>query len=278
MSEHTFSISTTEVLAVDDERIYVEKSGSGDPLLLIQGLGYATWAWESQAPLADSNRLIAFDNRGSGRSSKPEGRYSIELMAEDAARVIEENGSKPANVLGVSMGGYIAQELALARPDLVSALILVSTSAGGPGHEPVPESTLTAWMAAADLPPAEYARSTMRLSFASGWVENHPGEYERWLDARLEYPTPAGCWRAQFEACEVFLDVGAAVERIIAPTLIIHGQDDRVLPVSNAHELDARIPHSRLVICPGLGHLHFIEDPQSFNRTVLDFLAGVVDS
>ena len=198
----------------DGEQLFVEESGNGDPVLLVQGLGYASWAWREQAPLAEHVRLIAFDNRGAGRSSKPETGYSMARMASDAVTVLEAIGGPPAHVMGVSMGGYIAQMLALQRPDLVRSLILVSTSAGGSSYYPIPETTREKWLAASDLPPAEYARATMRLSFAPGWVEAHTSEYEGWLEARLEYPTPAACWREQFAACEEFLDEGAPVEQI----------------------------------------------------------------
>src|SRR3712207_5936275 len=112
-------------------------------------------------------------------------------MADDAAAVL---GGRRADVLGVSMGGYIAQTLALRRSELVRSLVLVSTAGGGRENVPVPESTLEQWLAAAPLAPEEYARRTMHLSFAPGWVKEHPEEYEQLLAARLEYPTPPQAW------------------------------------------------------------------------------------
>jgi len=255
--------------------LYVEEhgGGAGAPLLVIQGLGYATWASRYQTPaLSRGRRVIAFDNRGAGRSLKPPGPYSIELLAEDAASVLDERGVISAHVLGHSMGGYIALALALRRPELVRSLVLVSTGAGAPAHEPVPEETMAQWLANAHLPPHEFARRTMHLSFRPGWTEEHAGLYEELLAARLEHPTPPQCWRAQFDAASRFVERGAPVERIASPALVVHGDADRVVPVSNGRALAERLPRAELVVFPGAGHLPTLEEPERFNAVVAAFL------
>jgi pimeloyl-ACP methyl ester carboxylesterase len=253
--------------------LYVEEHGGGFPLLLIQGLGYAVWAWRHQlGPFSECLRTIAFDNRGAGRSFKPPGPYSIELLASDAAAVLVGRGIERAHVLGLSMGGFIAQTLALRRPELVERLVLVATSPGGPGSLPQPQATTDAWAAAAGLPPAEFARATAHLSFAPGWTDEHPGEYESLLASRLEFPTPPESWAAQYAACLAFDRDGVPIERIAAPTLVIRGDRDRIVDPRNSELIARRIPGARLETFAGCGHLTPLEAPTLFNATVLDFL------
>lgn len=252
-------------------KLHVEEHGDGLPLLLIQGLGYATWAWRYQLePFSRRFRTIAFDNRGTGRSEKPPGPYSIEQLADDAADVL---AGRQAHVLGFSMGGYVAQTLALRRPELVERLVLCGTGSGGPRNVDLPRSTQEAWEANAHLPPAEYARATMHLSFAPGWAEEHPELLEELLAARLEFPTPPEAWRAQYDACWDFVERVTPLERIGAPTLVLHGEADRIVPFDNARHLVDRIPHAELVSFPGAGHLLFLEQPQRFTDSVLEFLS-----
>ena len=255
---------------------HVEVHGDGPPLLLVQGLGYAVWAWQRQLPtFAAQWRVIAFDNRGAGRSWKPPGPYSIDELADDAAGVLRAHAQEPAHVLGFSMGGYIALTLALHRPELVRSLVLAGTSAGGSGATPIPDATREAWLEAAGLPPAEYARRTMHLSFAPGWTDEHPDDYEALLRARLEYPTPPEAWAAQYDAAQRFMDTGVSVERISVPALVVHGSADRIVPVENGRVLAARLPNARLVELPGRGHLALLEDADAFNRAVAGFLSEV---
>jgi pimeloyl-ACP methyl ester carboxylesterase len=256
--------------------LHVEERGSGTPLLLIQGLGYAVWAWRNQLEqLAAHHRVIAFDNRGAGRSQKPPGPYSIDELAADAARVLDERGLAGAAIVGLSMGGFIAQTLALARPELVRRLVLVGTSAGGPDALPQPEETRQAWAAARGLPPEEFARATMQYSFAPGWTDAHAAEYESLLAARIEFPTPPDAWAAQYAACEEFLARGAPVEEIEAPTLVVHGRLDRIVDPRNGDLLARRIPSARLLGLPGCGHQVPLEAPDRFNAAVLEFAARV---
>lgn len=252
--------------------LYVEEHGDGHPLLLLTGLGYAIWSWQRQLPAWSQRfRCIAVENRGTGRSPKPPGPYSIEGMADDAAAVL---AGRRAHVAGFSMGGYIAQTLALRHPQLVDRLVFVCTGTGGPDYVPLPETARAVWEANADRTPQEFARATMPLSFAPGWTEEHPDEFEGLLADRLEYPTPPECWRAQYDACQDFVDRITPVEAITAPTLVAHGDADRIVPVENGVELARRIPEARFETFPGAGHLLFIEDAPRFNAMVASFLTG----
>jgi pimeloyl-ACP methyl ester carboxylesterase len=251
-------------------RLYVEEHGEGQPLLLLTGLGYAIWSWQRQLPEWSRRfRCIAVENRGTGRSPKPAGPYTIEEMADDAAEMLD---GRRAHICGFSMGGYLAQTLAVRHPGLVDRLVLVCTATGGPNVVSTPEETREAWLANADRPPPEFARATMPLSFRPGWTDQHADEFERLLADRLEFPTPPECWRAQYEAC---LDWGARVtpiEQIDAPTLVVHGDADRIVAYANGVEVARRIPASRIETFAGAGHLLFIEEAPRFNAMVTSFL------
>ena len=146
-------------------KLYAEEHGDGQPLLLITGLGYAIWSWQRQLPdWSKRFRCIAVENRGTGRSPKPPGPYSIEEMADDAAEAL---AGRRAHVAGFSMGGYIAQMVALRHPELVERLVLVCTATGGPDVVSTPAETRAAWEANARKTPPEFARATMPLSFRS---------------------------------------------------------------------------------------------------------------
>lgn len=253
--------------------LWIEREGAGAPLLLIAGLGYASWCWhELRAALRDRCDLVAFDNRGTGRSDKPAGPYTIEMMADDAAAVLDVAGLGSAHVLGHSMGGYIAQALTLKHPRKVRSLILVGTMAGGPGMLPVPPDTLEAWKLAGTLPPAEYARRSMPKSFAPGWTDAHPQEFEAILARRLQFPTPTPCWLAQYQACADFVSRGAPVEEIRVPTTVIHGALDGVVPQPNGRKMAQRIAGARFVDLPQAGHLPYLEDLAGFTALVREHL------
>jgi 3-oxoadipate enol-lactonase len=249
--------------------LWVEQAGSGPPLLLIAGLGYATWCWqELQRALVADATTLAFDNRGAGRSDKPAGPYSIPLLADDAAAVLDAAGLRDAHVLGQSMGGYIALTLALRHPARVRSLILVGTSPGGPGTHPVPAETMETWKLAGTMPPADYARRSMPHSLAPGWAQAHPQEFERILARRLEFPTPTASWLAQYGACVEYVGRGADVGAIRAPATVIHGEQDRVVPHHNGKLLAERLPGAKFVSLPDAGHLPMLEDPPAFAELV----------
>lgn len=252
-------------------KLYAEEHGAGHPLLLITGLGYAIWSWQRQLPeWSRSFRCVAVENRGTGRSPKPPGPYSIEEMADDAAEAL---AGRRAHVAGFSMGGYIAQMVALRHPDLVVRLVLVCTATGGPNVARTPPATTAAWEANAGRPPQEFARATMPLSFRPGWTDEHPEEFEALLRDRLEFPTPPDCWRAQYDACLDWAARVSPVEEIAAPALVVHGDADRIVSYENGVEVARRIPGSRFETFPGAGHLLFIEEPERFNRLVEEFLS-----
>lgn len=250
--------------------LHVEENGEGDALLLIQGLGQASWVWRAQVPVfAERWRTIIFDLRGTGRSPAPEEPYGIDDLAADAADIL---AGRQAHVVGFSMGGYIALTLALARPELVRSLVLVGTGAGGPDRTPRPEHVRRVFADALGLPLEEYGRVTIPYTFAPGWTERNQERYDEILVARMEHPTGYPTLEAHAEACYGYYANGAGVEGIDVPALVVHGVEDFIVPVENGRMLAARLPHARLVELPGRGHNLMLEDPDAVNQLVVDFL------
>jgi len=250
--------------------LYVEEHGSGDTLLLLQGLGQGEWAWRSQVdPFSQRFRTIVYDQRGTGLSPAPAEPYDVHDLAADAAEIL---GGRAAHVVGFSMGGYVALTLALAQPELVRSLVLAGTGAGGPGRVPRPADVREAFESARGLTPEEFGRATMPYTFSPGWPEENPERLDEILAARLEHPTSVETIDAHVELCYRFYDEAIEVERIDAPALVIHGDADLIVPVENGRALARRLPDARLVELPGRGHNLMLEDPELFNSLVLDFL------
>jgi pimeloyl-ACP methyl ester carboxylesterase len=251
-------------------KLYVEEQGDGDPLLLIEGLGQAMWAWREQIPVfARHFRTIAYDTRGTGRSPALDEPYEIDDFAADAATIL---AGRRAHIVALSMGGYVALKLALAHPELVRSLVLAGTGAGGPDRVPRQQYVRDAFAAALGLPPEEYGRRTMPYTFAPGWPDRNPARFEEILAARIERPTSYETIEAHATACYAFYDEGCEVERIEAPVLVIHGDADLIVPVENGRKLAARLPNARYVELAGRGHNLPLEEPDTFNELVLEFL------
>lgn len=248
--------------------LHVEMHGAGEPLLLIAGLGQASWVWQDVLPaFAERRRVTIFDNRGTGRSPGP-GRASVTELATDAASLLEG----PTDLLGLSMGGYVALTVALDRPDLVRSLVLIGTGAGGAGRVSRPRHVVTAFSEAMGLPHEEFGRRTMPYTFAPGWTEANPERFERALAARLERPTAYESLEAHVAACYDFYAAARVVERIEVPALVIHGDQDLIVPVENGRLLASRLPDARYVELPGRGHNLVLEEPDTIGGLVLEFL------
>ncbi len=240
-----------------------ERHGSGEPLLLIQGLGYARWGWEPVVPgLAESFEVLLFDNRGIGESDAPPGPYTAAELAQDAAQVLEEAGVERAHVLGTSLGGMVAQELALAAPERVDRLVLACTTPGGPESFPMPEQTVKLLTSGATL-----------RQFVENALAPEPNQeiVERILRHREATAQPFDAWSAQAAAGAAF-DALDRVAGIAAPTLILHGTEDAVVDSRNTALLALRIPDARVELFPGGGHLFFWEQPDRFVEVVTEFL------
>ena len=250
--------------------IYWDQRGDGDPLLLLMGLGYSSEAWHRMRPgLAERYRTVALDNRGTGRTTAPDGAYTIAAMAEDARAVLDAADAERAHVFGMSMGGLIAQQLALDHPERVASLILGCTPVVGPDAvRPEPDASRMV-IARAHMPPEEAARAAIPFVY-------HPRTpaslIEQDLDVRRPWFPRPEAYRAQLLAMlgwESYRRVG----EITAPALVIHGELDRLVPAANAAVTVRRIPHARLVLLERASHTFTTDQPEAALRTVLAFLA-----
>jgi pimeloyl-ACP methyl ester carboxylesterase len=245
---------------------------SKEPLLLIAGLGQGTWVWRDVLPALERDRkVIAFESRGTGKLADVPARGSVAAMAADAAEELDG----PAHVLGFSMGGYVALTLALTRPELVRSLLLFATGGEGPRRIPRPRHVADAFTEALGLSYEEFARRTMPFTFSPGWTEANPERFEEVVAARLERPTPYETIEAHANACYAFYADGCEAERITAPTLVVHGDKDLIVPAENGRMLAARLPSVKYVELRGRGHNLMLEDPETFARLVLEFLSTV---
>ena len=256
--------------------IYYEIHGTGHPLVLIAGLSYSHWQWHKMMPgLAEQFCVILFDNRGIGQTDKPDGPYSASMLAADTAGLLEALDVERATVMGHSMGGFVAQELALERPDLVSELILAATHFGGPDHVPITEEAMAVF---ADISgdPVERFRRGLAVSTAPGFAEENPGIIEEWMAYRVQNPIEQGPYQAQLAVGMGLVSEEAAyahrLHRVQAPTLILFGEHDKVVPPANAQLLADKIPDSAVNILPDAGHFFPLETPDAAVQAIVDFL------
>ena len=256
---------------INDCDIYYEIHGQGDPLVLIMGLRRNVEWWYRQLPvLAEHFQVIVFDNRGAGRSDKPVMEYSIRLFAEDTAGLMDALGLKSAGILGYSMGGYIAQELALNYPDKINKMILASTGCGGDRAVLMSPDRLEKFQANADLKPEEILRKDMDIYFSDKFVEQNPEKVEEFIEISLRHYQPADAFFRQFDAC-LRHDTVDRLKRLTVPTLIMTGDDDPLVPPENSHVLKELIPHAELVVIPGGHHCVMIEKADQYNQKVINF-------
>ena len=246
-----------------------ERRGSGTPLLLIHGLGYARWGWEPVADALSAHyETVLFDNRGIGGSDAPPGPYTVDDLTRDTIGVLDDAEIEQAHVLGTSLGGMVAQELALTAPERVAKLVLVCTTPGGPRAAPMPDATVRLIAEAPALEPLVALRRFVENALAPG----APAEIvERILEHRLATAQSPAAWLAQASAGATF-DAFDRLPAITAPTLVLHGTADAVVDHRNAELLEAQIPDASVTLFDGCGHLLFWEQPARFVDVVRGFL------
>ncbi len=258
---------------VGEIEMFYQDVGDGEPLVLIMGFGGDTTAWAFQmADFSARYRVIAFDNRGVGQSDAPDHPYTMRMMADDALGLMDALGVESAHVIGVSMGGMVAQELVLARPDRVRSLHLGCTFAR-------PDTYMLALNAAwREMRIGLGRESTLRTLglwlFSPTTYAERPEFIEALLQSSLANPyqqTLAGFLR-QGEAVAAH-DALDRLSAIRCPTLVSVAEDDILVPPRFAREIAARIPNAEVRLLPGAGHGYFLERPDLFNAVSLDFIA-----
>ena len=253
-------------------KLYWESTSAGAPVLLVMGLGMnATGWWRTVPVLAESFRVIAFDNRGVGRSGRPPGPYTLAEMADDAAAVLDAAGEERAHVYGISLGGMIAQELALRHPRRVASLVLGATTPGGPRAVRADDATLAFFGRRAQMPAEEAVWASVPYNYGAATRREHAQRIAEDIERRLRFPIEPAPYEAQLAAA---LDHDALdrLPGLSVPTLVVHGEEDRMVAPDNARILVGAIPDAELALWPGVGHLYFTDEPEA-DRGVARFLA-----
>jgi len=257
---------------VNDIQLYYEVRGEGEPLVLIMGLGASTRGWDMQVPTFSREfQVVAFDNRGSGRSDKPASSYSIRLFADDAAGLMDALDIASAHVYGQSMGGLIAQEVALSHPRRVRTLVLGSTSCGGQRAVAALPEHLTLMASLNTLSPEEAAEKGLPLMYSAEFIARRRQELIARALAEAELRPPPDAFARQVQAA-VRHEAYDRLPQIRCPTLVISGSDDEIVPAENSRILAEQIPGAELVLLPKAGHGYLVECADESNAIVLDFL------
>ncbi len=262
-----------EYARVGDLNMCYELRGEGPPLVMIMGLtaNMDWWAPETLDELSRRYQVLMFDNRGAGRTETPgEGEFTCAQMADDTAGLMDGLGIERAYVLGLSMGGMIAQELALNHPEKVDKLVLCVTFCGG-GNTVYPSQEVLQIMADTSGTVDDLIRRTMSIMFPAEWLEADESQYEEFRECYLRAPcTPENTVR-QFMGTTK-LDTYDRLPSITAPTLLMCGAEDVLIPPENSRIIAGRIPGARLIEYPGAGHGFTSQSREEFAKDLIEFL------
>lgn len=249
----------------DGCRLYYELNGpEGEPpLILLEGLGGDIPGWRRNIPhLASRYRVVAYDFRGNGRSDKPHGKGSMTTFVEDTLGLLDHLEMSSAHVYGQSFGGMVGIEMALSHPKRVRSLVLAATHAGRHRAAPV---------GARGKVPKD--RPYLAL-YSEAFALEHPEHVAEDILVGSQNPQPLHAGRRQWEAVEAW-EAWDRLGEIGVPTLVLHGTEDRLVAVENAHRLAKAIPRARLVLLEGAGHAYHSEQPDGADHAVLSFLDDV---
>jgi 3-oxoadipate enol-lactonase len=254
----------------DGVKIHWDAQGEGAPILLIMGLGWPAASWYRTRPILNRRyRTIAFDNRGVGQSDTPAGPYSMVQMAADASAVMKAANVNTAHILGVSMGGMIAQEFALQYPQKVRSLMLGCTTAGGPDAVQ-PAAEVIGVLMSRGVDPEAFAAAINPFIYDARTPRARMDED---LAARRKwFPTPEGYF-AQLQAI-IGWEAYSRISQIQAPTLVMHGEHDQLVPPENGKLIAERIPGANLAMIRNASHIFNTDQPEAAHAAILEFLAA----
>jgi 3-oxoadipate enol-lactonase len=257
--------------------LYYEVAGTGPTVCLINGyrLGSAAWPSAFIDRLSRRCSVVAFDNRGTGRSSKPAGGYDFANMARDVVGLLDHLRLPLVHLFGFSMGGAIAQHVAIQHPDRLGRLILFGTFCGGIWAEPASHDVFKRLLVTANQTPEEAARQAWPVTYSAEYLVAHADAVEQQMRRELEHPTPTFVAERQMEAVKQF-DTYHDLRKIAAVTLVATGSDDLLVKPRNSQILASRIPNARLELLADLGHRAIWEAPEEIADLVGDFLTGPV--
>jgi pimeloyl-ACP methyl ester carboxylesterase len=267
------NISDIEIktVHVGDLDMAYKTIGQGQPLIMIMGSGSTMDLWPPEVLLRLSSEyeVVIFDNRGMGHTTAPPGNFSIIQFADDTAGLMEALRIKKANVLGWSMGSFIAQELALNHPDKVDKLVLYASDPGG-SHAITPSIEVIKELTDTSGTPSDRGMRLFGLLFPEEWLKGHPDFYKQ-FPIPNETSNPENIVR-QNEAIERWPGTYDRLSNLSQPALIIVGAQDRIAPPENSLILAERIPDSWLIRFKGAAHGLIYQYPDEFSRIVMDFI------
>jgi len=259
----------------DGQRLYWEVGGreGGAPVLLIRGLGRSASYWlDFRRLLERDRRVVVFDNRGVGRSDTPAGWWSTADMADDAALVLRAAGIERADVFGISLGGMIAQHLALRHPHRVGRLVLACTTPGGEATVPMPRRAALALAQTARMSPRDAQATNARWVLSPEFLSRHPEIVDVWATIAEREPNRARGLLGQVVAGARH-DAWRLLSHLGHETLVLTGDADRLIPPVNSERIAARIPDARLDHVLGAGHDFPTERPDETAERVLGFFS-----
>ena len=267
-----------QIARVNGVRIAYTVQGAGAPVVLIMGYRLSSAAWPNGfiEALAAHFTVVTFDNRGTGLSEKPLDGYALSNMAADVRSLLDHLGIERTHVLGYSMGGAIAQEFALRYPARLLALILCATFCGGSKAIYAKPHVLRTLHELEGLLPEEAARQIWSVTYSPAYLQANRQVVEIQMRREVANPTPLHAADLQFQALAEF-DSSSALSSISAPTLVLTGASDQLVPPRNSKIIADLIPHSRLVVIPGCGHRVMWESPDQSASIVRDFLEDPSD-
>ena len=241
-------------------------------LVLIQGMGFDRSGWEPVLrTLRRHFRLVLVDNRGCGRSDRPAGLFGVAAMVGDIVAVLDAAGIRRAHVMGASLGGMVAQELAITHAERVDGLVLACTAPGWPFAYPMPPASVRLMLVTAVITAEVARRRYTENALSARTVRDRPELVDHLLELQASQPAEPRALAAQAAAGALYAGRGRQA-RIRARTLVLQGGADTVVNPRNGRLLADRIPDARLVTFPELGHLLFWEDPDGFTDAVTSFL------
>jgi len=256
--------------------IYYDVLGTKTPpILLVEGIGYSSWMWFRQKlDMAPRRQIVTFDNRGVGRSSSPPGAYAMKDFVDDIQAIVDDAGIDNMYVLGVSMGGMIAQEYYFSHRDRVCGLVLSNTNFGKGSVLPSQEVLKILSTSASGQFDYEGLVNRMKPAASKLFSEGKKEEFDEVVKTRLAIGDDAKGYMGQLYAVAGF-DSHERLPTIQVPTLVITSDEDIVVPPENAAELHRSIPKSRLLVFRGAGHLLCLERYSDYDRQVLAFVDEV---
>ena len=254
-----------------------ELGGAGTPMVMIHGAqGDQTMFAGLAATFRSRFRVLTFDQRGSGLSDKPDMPYSVAMLADDTAALMDHLGFADAHMIGVSMGGMVAQEFALRHARKVRSLVLGCTTPGGPKSIRATALATSAY-STKEMSAEERGRALAEAAFTKGYLASHPEVISVMIEQRKQRPIDPIGFARRMEALQTF-DTYDRLPQIKCPTLVITGKDDALIPWENSRLIASRIAGAQLRILEPAGHCFWLEQPEASRQAIEHFLETIANS